>query len=113
MYFVAEIKPPLFNMNAMSALYHIAQNDPPTLSTASNWTNDFVDFVNMCLTKDSSKRPSAAECSKVCAFCARMVYCAFCILRPVNSVANCTGIRTLPEVHLIVEINALATCQLS
>ena len=30
---LAERKPPLFNMNAMSALYHIAQNDPPALAT--------------------------------------------------------------------------------
>lgn len=29
----AERKPPLFNMNAMSALYHIAQNDSPTLQS--------------------------------------------------------------------------------
>lgn len=28
---LAERKPPYFNMNAMSALYHIAQNDSPTL----------------------------------------------------------------------------------
>lgn len=35
--FSAERKPPLFNMNAMSALYHIAQNDPPMLSTPENW----------------------------------------------------------------------------
>ena len=32
----AERKPPLFNMNAMSALYHIAQNESPTLQ-ASEW----------------------------------------------------------------------------
>ena len=30
---LAERKPPLFNMNAMSALYHIAQNDAPALSS--------------------------------------------------------------------------------
>ena len=35
--FVAERKPPLFNMNAMSALYHIAQNDPPVLSAPDHW----------------------------------------------------------------------------
>lgn len=29
----AERKPPLFNMNAMSALYHIAQNESPTLQS--------------------------------------------------------------------------------
>ena len=35
---LAERKPPLFNMNAMSALYHIAQNDPPTLNMEkANW----------------------------------------------------------------------------
>lgn len=32
----AERKPPLFNMNAMSALYHIAQNDSPLLQS-SHW----------------------------------------------------------------------------
>uniref|UniRef100_A0A8C7YXK4 non-specific serine/threonine protein kinase n=1 Tax=Oryzias sinensis TaxID=183150 RepID=A0A8C7YXK4_9TELE len=30
---LAERKPPLFNMNAMSALYHIAQNESPTLQS--------------------------------------------------------------------------------
>ncbi|NXF19267.1 TAOK3 kinase, partial [Rhodinocichla rosea] len=30
---LAERKPPLFNMNAMSALYHIAQNDSPRLQS--------------------------------------------------------------------------------
>lgn len=33
---VAERKPPLFNMNAMSALYHIAQNESPMLQS-SEW----------------------------------------------------------------------------
>lgn len=28
---LAERKPPYFNMNAMSALYHIAQNEAPSL----------------------------------------------------------------------------------
>lgn len=30
---LAERKPPLFNMNAMSALYHIAQNESPVLQS--------------------------------------------------------------------------------
>uniref|UniRef100_A0A8C1RCD1 non-specific serine/threonine protein kinase n=1 Tax=Cyprinus carpio TaxID=7962 RepID=A0A8C1RCD1_CYPCA len=33
---LAERKPPLFNMNAMSALYHIAQNESPTLQSTSD-----------------------------------------------------------------------------
>lgn len=35
--FTAERKPPLFNMNAMSALYHIAQNESPTLQSNEWW----------------------------------------------------------------------------
>ena len=33
----AERKPPLFNMNAMSALYHIAQNESPILQSNHWW----------------------------------------------------------------------------
>jgi len=55
---LAERKPPLFNMNAMSALYHIAQNDPPQLSS-NEWSSDFKDFVAKCLAKQPGDRPSA------------------------------------------------------
>ena len=34
---LAERKPPLFHMNAMSALYHIAQRDSPTLKDKEHW----------------------------------------------------------------------------
>lgn len=34
---LAERKPPLFNMNAMSALYHIAQNESPVLQSNHWW----------------------------------------------------------------------------
>lgn len=63
----AERKPPLFNMNAMSALYHIAQNDAPQLnSTEVQWSAVFVDFVNKCLMKEYTERLTAAQCLKVC-----------------------------------------------
>ena len=58
--FVAERKPPLFNMNAMSALYHIAQNDSPTLS-GGDWSTEFHDFVNTCLAKNIADRPTAHQ----------------------------------------------------
>lgn len=57
---LAERKPPLFNMNAMSALYHIAQNPSPSLS-GGNWSDDFRDFVGLCLEKATSDRPTAKE----------------------------------------------------
>ncbi|CAF1201019.1 unnamed protein product [Rotaria sordida] len=70
---LAERKPPLFNMNPMSALYHIAQNEPPTLmmnnenqqinsnNTISLYTNDFISFIAMCLQKNPNDRPTPTE----------------------------------------------------
>lgn len=60
---LAERKPPLFNMNAMSALYHIAQNDSPSLS-GGEWSDDFRNFVDTCLEKDPRKRPNASQSLK-------------------------------------------------
>lgn len=57
---LAERKPPLFNMNAMSALYHIAQNDSPTLQSRE-WTDSFRRFVNYCLQKIPQERPTSSE----------------------------------------------------
>ncbi|KAG8146193.1 putative Serine-threonine-protein [Naja naja] len=60
----AERKPPLFNMNAMSALYHIAQNDSPTLQS-NEWTDSFRRFVDYCLQKLPQERPSSSELLRV------------------------------------------------
>jgi len=57
---LAEGKPPYFNMNAMSALYHIAQNDAPTLNSAG-WSQCFRDFVTECLQKNPTDRPNASQ----------------------------------------------------
>jgi len=57
--FAAEGKPPLFNMNAMAALYHIPQNDAPTLAS-THWSDDFRSFVETCLEKDPLVRPNAS-----------------------------------------------------
>jgi thousand and one amino acid protein kinase len=71
---LAERKPPLFNMNPMSALYHIAQNEPPTLmmnlenqqmNSVPLYTNDFISFIAMCLQKNPNDRPTPAELLKV------------------------------------------------
>ncbi|CAL8362497.1 unnamed protein product [Merluccius merluccius] len=60
---LAERKPPLFNMNAMSALYHIAQNESPTL-LSSDWTEYFRNFVDSCLQKLPQDRPNSEELLK-------------------------------------------------
>jgi thousand and one amino acid protein kinase len=65
---LAERKPPFFNMNTMSALYHIAQNDPPKLQLklstgeVTTWSEKFSSFVNQCLRKDPEQRLSTKAC---------------------------------------------------
>ncbi|NWR49720.1 TAOK3 kinase, partial [Regulus satrapa] len=56
----AVIAPPLFNMNAMSALYHIAQNDSPRLQS-NEWSDSFRGFVDYCLQKIPQERPSSTD----------------------------------------------------
>jgi thousand and one amino acid protein kinase len=49
-------------MNAMSALYHIAQNEPPGLSTTSSkWSDQFKDFLAECLRKSPNERKTAND----------------------------------------------------
>ena len=48
----------------MSALYHIAQNDSPTLA-GGEWTDDFRKFVDSCLAKSPDDRPNAEELLRV------------------------------------------------
>uniref|UniRef100_U5EU25 non-specific serine/threonine protein kinase n=1 Tax=Corethrella appendiculata TaxID=1370023 RepID=U5EU25_9DIPT len=57
---LAERKPPYFNMNAMSALYHIAQNDTPSLQSP-DWSDVFRNFVDSCLKKSPTDRPNSAK----------------------------------------------------
>lgn len=62
---LAERKPPYFNMNAMSALYHIAQNDSPMLSSP-DWSDVFRHFVDACLQKNPCDRPTSERLTQVC-----------------------------------------------
>ena len=62
---IAERKPPLFNMNVMSALYHIGQNDAPRLAPSGDWSDDFRLFVTACLAKDPDERLDVAGCLNV------------------------------------------------
>ena len=52
-------------MNAMSALYHIAQNDPPKLKDPSKWSEPFQHFVSQCLRKEPDDRPTSHELLQV------------------------------------------------
>ncbi|XP_063681098.1 serine/threonine-protein kinase TAO1-like [Bolinopsis microptera] len=65
---LSEGKPPLFNMNAMAALYHIAQNESPRLGEGGNaqstWSTCYKDFIARCLVKEASDRPRACDLLK-------------------------------------------------
>uniref|UniRef100_A0A1I8IMJ4 non-specific serine/threonine protein kinase n=2 Tax=Macrostomum lignano TaxID=282301 RepID=A0A1I8IMJ4_9PLAT len=56
---LAETKPPLFHMNAMSALYHIPQDPPPRLQQPDRWSRDFCQFVERCLQTAPAERMSS------------------------------------------------------
>ncbi|XP_072792518.1 serine/threonine-protein kinase TAO2 isoform X5 [Taeniopygia guttata] len=58
---LAERRPPLFQLNALSALYHIAQREPPALRQPRLWSEEFRDFVSRCLRKVPQDRPRAPE----------------------------------------------------
>ncbi|RWS31878.1 serine/threonine protein kinase TAO1-like protein [Leptotrombidium deliense] len=58
---LAERKPPYFNMNAMSALYHIAQNESPNLTSQTEWSDLFRNFVDSCLQKSPYERPNSSQ----------------------------------------------------
>jgi serine/threonine protein kinase len=48
-------------MNAMSALYHIAQNEPPSLNPSDKWSEQFRHFIAECLKKLPKDRKSAND----------------------------------------------------
>ncbi|ODM93133.1 Serine/threonine-protein kinase TAO2 [Orchesella cincta] len=54
-------KPPYFSMNAMSALYHIPQNESPSLDPGGRdgWSPTFRNFVATCLLKSPEERPTS------------------------------------------------------
>lgn len=65
---LSEGKPPLFNMNAMAALYHIAQNESPRLGETEDlqacWSMCYRDFIAQCLVKEAQDRPRASDLLK-------------------------------------------------
>ena len=52
-------EPPHCDVHPMRAIFLIPQAAPPTLPDPENWSDDFNDFLKVCLVKDPSKRPSA------------------------------------------------------
>ena len=52
-------------MHPMRALFLIPRNPAPHLKQTKKWSPRFVNFVDQCLTKDPTKRPTSDELLKV------------------------------------------------
>lgn len=58
---LAEGEPPLADVHPMRALFQIPRNPPPKLKEATEWSDDFNDFLSVCLVKDYEKRPLMSD----------------------------------------------------
>lgn len=58
---LAVSEPPHSNVHPMRAIFLIPNSDPPTLPNPQNYSNDFKDFLKVCLQKDAKLRPSATQ----------------------------------------------------
>jgi len=58
---MAEGVPPYFDLPPMKALVLITTKGIPDLKNASDWSEDFRDFLRRCTMKDPKRRPTAQE----------------------------------------------------
>eukprot|EP01102_Stenamoeba_stenopodia_P006947 TRINITY_DN1945_c0_g2_i1.p1 TRINITY_DN1945_c0_g2~~TRINITY_DN1945_c0_g2_i1.p1 ORF type:complete len:1263 (+),score=303.22 TRINITY_DN1945_c0_g2_i1:187-3975(+) len=61
---LAEFKPPHLNLHPMRALMHILKSPPPRLEHKEKWSPEFNKFIESCLVKNPSLRPSATDLLK-------------------------------------------------
>lgn len=63
---LAEGRPPHHDVHPLRAIFLIPSCDPPTLTHPDEAAPEFVDFLQLCLQKDASRRPAAKELLQVC-----------------------------------------------
>jgi serine/threonine kinase 3 len=58
---LAEGKPPLFEIASLRVIFLIPARDPPKLQQPEQWSDDFNDFLAICLQKNPHDRPSSKD----------------------------------------------------
>ena len=61
---MAEGEPPFMDFPPLRALFLITTQGIPDLKEPDKWSNEFKDFIKLCLQKDAANRPSALELLK-------------------------------------------------
>ncbi|RHY84832.1 hypothetical protein DYB26_001968, partial [Aphanomyces astaci] len=59
---LADQRPPLFDEHPMRVLIQIPRNPPPRLKQPQDWSANFSHFLQYCLTKSPTERPTATAC---------------------------------------------------
>uniref|UniRef100_A0A8C2PX59 non-specific serine/threonine protein kinase n=1 Tax=Cyprinus carpio TaxID=7962 RepID=A0A8C2PX59_CYPCA len=58
---MAEGKPPYADIHQMRAIFMIPTNPPPTFRKPELWSDEFTDFVKLCLVKNPEQRAAATQ----------------------------------------------------
>ena len=61
---LAEHEPPYFKLSPKEVMKQIIKSPPRGLQNKSKWSNEFNDFISLCLNVDRFKRPTAEELLK-------------------------------------------------
>jgi len=57
----SQCDPPLANLDPLTAMYIIPVCPPPTLKEVLEWSEQFKNFISLCLIKEPKDRPSVQE----------------------------------------------------
>jgi len=58
---MAEGEPPYMDFPPLRALFFISTKGVPPLQYPEKWSSEMHEFLNLCLTKEAHKRPSASQ----------------------------------------------------
>ena len=64
---LADTNPPYQDLHPMRALLKIVKAEPPSLEDPHKWSEDFYEFLDMCLKKEPDERSASHKLDENCA----------------------------------------------